>query len=205
MPSAGPLPLGWDERPDGWRPRLGDRVTIAGLIPRRRRPADEADASRLIGRSGTVQADDRDGLPFKVIVDGTTEQGGFFMLEELVPAAPASQALQELPESFSVAPPAQLTMAGLLGAANLVGVLYLGGLLSSSARYYGSAAALVATLRRLYPALLAYGVGFVALPAARSVRVRRRNRRIEARNALRAAWGRAASSRQALYEVSCSV
>lgn len=29
--TAGGLPLGWAERPDGWRPRVGDRVTIAGV------------------------------------------------------------------------------------------------------------------------------------------------------------------------------
>lgn len=83
----------------------------------------------------------------------------------------------------------------MLGAANLLGVLYLGGMLASGVRVYGSAAGLLVALRRIYPALLAYGAGFIVLPAVRAVRVRRQNREIEARNALRAAWGRLLSSR----------
>jgi len=103
--------------------------------------------------------------------------------------------LLELPQPFSTAPPSQLAFAGLLGAANLAGVLYIGRLLSSVAgvptAYLGSAGPMIGLLRRIYAPLLAYATGFVALPAIRAVRNRRLNAAIDERNGRRADWSAA--------------
>ena len=90
-------------------------------------------ASRFIGMEGLLVTDDRDGLPFGVqFIPGETRAGAFYSLEELLPvgAAEGGLALEELPVRFSTAPTGQLVSAGLLGAANLGAVLYLGGMLS---------------------------------------------------------------------------
>ena len=154
-------------------------------------------ASRFIGMEGLLVTDDRDGLPFGVqFVPGETRAGAFYSLEELLPvgAAEGGLALEELPERFSTAPTGQLVSAGLLGAANLGAVLYLGGMLSRlagvPATALGSAGPLVALLRRTYLPLLVYASGFVGVPAVRAAIVRRKNRKIEERNERRGAWGR---------------
>ena len=141
----------------------------------------------------------------------------YFGLEELAPAPEAY--LIELPKPFSTAPTSQLVAAGGLGAANLVGVVYLGALLRSnpefspnpspdpnpspspnpnpspnpspnvlylgallqSARSVGGAAgsaALLSSLRSIYPGLLVYALGFVLLPIGRSVRLKRQNDKV---------------------------
>ena len=82
---------------------------------------------------------------------------------------------------------------GTPGRPTLRGPL-LGRLLSSVAGYpaaaLGSSGPLIASLRRIGP-LLAYASAFIAVPSVRALLNRRRNRRIEQRNALRASWGEA--------------
>ncbi len=98
--------------------------------------------------------------------------------------APAPEAyLNELERPFSTAPTAQLVAAGGLGAANLVGVLYLGALLRSARTVGGAAggAALLSTLRGLYPGLLLYAVGFVLLPIGRAARLKSQNEKARRR------------------------
>ena len=192
--------LAWSERPAGWRPTVGSRVVVARVRPMRGR--DTTVAERMVGTEGVVLSDDRDALPFQVgLAPGGRGSGKgratYFALDELLPASTPG-ALLELPQPFSVAPPNQLAMVGVLAAANLGAVSYLGAMLGSagvvSAAALGgpsSSMALVLALRRVYPALLAYASGFVVLPALRGLRLRRRNRAIEARNARRADWARA--------------
>ena len=83
-------------------------------------------------------------------------------------------------------------------------VIYLGGLLSSvagvPATALGSSGPLIATLRRLYPPLIAYATGFVTVPAVRATLNRRKNRKIEQRNAVRRAWGRVVADREAVND-----
>ena len=128
---------------------------------------------------------------------GERRPDAFFAFDELLPVGvdASGLALRELPQPFSTAPPTQLALAGVLGAANLGAVLYLGGLLGRvagvPASALGSAGPLVMLLRRLYLPLVAYATGFVAVPAVRAGVVRRRNRRIDERNARRSEWGRA--------------
>ena len=165
-------------------------------------------AARFEGMQGTVVSDDRDGLPFGVsfrtmpISDAQTQADAYYALEELLPAGLNAEglALRELPQRFSTAPPTQLAFAGVLGAANLGAVIYLGGMLGRVAGVptaaLGSAGPLVALLRRLYLPLLAYGAGFVGVPVARAAIVRRRNRQIDERNERRGAWGRALDGAQ---------
>eukprot|EP00326_Haptolina_ericina_P013281 CAMPEP_0181205726 /NCGR_PEP_ID=MMETSP1096-20121128/20634_1 /TAXON_ID=156174 ORGANISM="Chrysochromulina ericina, Strain CCMP281" /NCGR_SAMPLE_ID=MMETSP1096 /ASSEMBLY_ACC=CAM_ASM_000453 /LENGTH=232 /DNA_ID=CAMNT_0023296535 /DNA_START=1 /DNA_END=698 /DNA_ORIENTATION=- len=164
-------------------------------MPNLRRGRDASSAALCIGRVGVLRRDDRDMLPFEVDFGGGALDFG---MGEIAPA-PDSTALQELPVAFSTAPPAQLGAAAALGGANLIGVLYLGSLLASTSAYplaaLGSSAPLIATLRRLYAPLAIYATGFLAIPAVRAWRTRRRNRRISARNEIRTAWGRALSSR----------
>ena len=184
------------ERPMAWRPAVGDRVVIGAVAQRSRRRDDRA-AATYTGQSGVVVSDDRDGLPFGVAFDGSGRAAAFYALDEVLPfgADADGLALQELPQRFSTAPPAQLALAGGLGAANLFAVLYLGRMLAAVAGYpvaaLGSSGPLIGALRKLYVPLLTYATGFIAVPAVRAVVNKRRNRAIEARNAMRSAWGRA--------------
>lgn len=104
----------------------------------RRRPMAERQAAALVGRSGVISGDARDGLAFEVqysrkhhsraslhvcvrsqvTLDDFGNQGGYFSLTELVPAQPTTNSLQELPVPFSTAPPGQLAMAGALISKN---------------------------------------------------------------------------------------
>ena len=204
--------LAFRDAPPGWRPAVGNRVVVSRIRESRSRRND-AEARRFEGMEGTVVSDDRDGLPFGVSfgvdADADGRPNGYFALAELVPcglfaqssglvrggSTPADIALVELEQPFSTAPPSQLAIAGVLGAANLAGVLYIGRLLSSvagvPASALGTAGPTVTLLRRLFPPLLAYATGFVALPVGRAVRNRRVNRKIAERNALRADWAAA--------------
>ena len=158
----------------------------------------------LVGRVGRVVDDEgpEGVLPLSVAFDGADAGSGgsggagsfaqSFALRELAPSAgigPGSYPyLVELPRRFSAAPPSQLLAAGALGVANLGGVLYLGTLLPRVRATTAGAASLLATLRGLYPPLLLYAVGFVALPVARAARLRRANAEVEERNERRGAW-----------------
>jgi hypothetical protein len=94
---------------------------------------------------------------------------------------PVSAYLREQIWKFSEADSGQLTLAVGLGAANLIGALVLGSLLGD-----GTIAAeiggLVAFVEAIYGFLLAYGVGFLAVPLVRYFWLKRRNKRVEARN-----------------------
>ena len=134
----------------------------------------------LVGRVGTLLEDGgpEGVLSLNVVFDGVGGSGSgasspaqSFALRELAPSAGVASSgdypyLVELPRRFSAAPPSQLLAAGALGAANLGGVLYLGTLLPRVRATTAGAASLLATLRALYPPLLLYAVGFLALPVA---------------------------------------
>jgi len=198
--------LAYEERPAGWRPAINERVTIARVGSTRGR--DDQAAARYVGMQGTVLSDDRDGLPFGVSFSGFVSADGtpprpdaFFGLNEILPVGvDADMALRELPQRFSTAPPSQLALAGVLGAANFGAVLYLGSMLTRlagvPAASLGSAGPLIQLLRRAYLPLLVYASGFVGVPAVRAAIVRRRNRAIEARNERRGAWARAIGAAQ---------
>ena len=150
--------LAYPESPPGWRPRVGDVVRVARVVPSRARRDGGAAAGLAVGREALVVSDDRDALPFGLFILPPAGRGrsrmlsgaelpppnAYFSLRELVPvggvrleggvdvgADGGPLALAELPQPFSTAPTSQLVMAGTLGAANLAGVLYVGRLLAS--------------------------------------------------------------------------
>ena len=94
---------------------------------------------------------------------------------------PVPAYLRESQWKFSEADSGQITLAVGLGAANLIGALVLGSLLGD-----GTIAAeiggLVAFVEAIYGFLLAYGVGFLAVPLVRYFWLKRRNARVESRN-----------------------
>lgn len=112
-------------------------------------------------------------------LDDDAEAGGF---------------LAERPQKFSEAGPDQLVPVGLLGAANLVGVLYLGRV-ASVARAMAAAgavsantASLLALLRVIYPPLAAYALLFAFGPAVRYLALQRTNAGREERSSIRREW-----------------
>lgn len=94
---------------------------------------------------------------------------------------PVAAYLKEQPWRFSQATSGQVLAAIGLGGVNLVGALALGRLLAS-----GTAAVriggLVAFVQSIYWLLLAYGVGFLAVPLIRYFWVQWRNQALQARN-----------------------
>jgi hypothetical protein len=153
---------------------------LPGILPiTDKAEAEAAMAARLQGRLGTVR-----GVPYgkggtrQYQVELDEGEIVYFARSELAPAPEAY--LVELPRPFSTAPTSQLVAAGGLGAANLAGVLYLGTLLQSARAVGGAAgsAALLASLRSIYPGLLLYALGFVLLPIGRSVRLKRQNDKV---------------------------
>ncbi|MBD2041767.1 hypothetical protein [Microcoleus sp. FACHB-672] len=96
---------------------------------------------------------------------------------------PVQAYLREWLWRFSQASSGQLMLAIGLGAVNFVGALVLGSLLAS-----GTAAKLggfVAFAASIYGVLLAYGIGFLAVPLGRYFWIQWKNRKIEARNQIR--------------------
>jgi hypothetical protein len=79
---------------------------------------------------------------------------------------------------FSNASSGQIMLAAGLGAVNLVGALVLGNLLSNSA----IASGFIGLVSAIYPMILIYGVGFLAIPLIRYFWIQWKNSRIEARN-----------------------
>jgi len=101
--------------------------------------------------------------------------------------------LEERTVPFSLADDGQLFLAGLLGAANLVGAGYLGVKLASLP--VGMALpGFLGAVQAFYPALLAYALGFLAAPAVRYYRNGTENNEIEARNDIRREWRQALTS-----------
>jgi hypothetical protein len=91
---------------------------------------------------------------------------------------PVAAYLREMLWRFSNASSGQIMLAAGLGAVNLVGALVLGNLLSNSA----IASGFIGFVSAIYPMLLIYGVGFLAIPLIRYFWIQWKNSRIEARN-----------------------
>jgi hypothetical protein len=187
--------VAYGERPPAWRPVVGERVIVERIKETRVR--NDRACEGFIGVEGRVVADGRDYLPLGVSFDGQARPNAYFAVDELLPAGDddTGVALRELPQPFSTAPPSKLMLAGGLGVANLFAVLYLGRILASVAGYpaaaFGQSAPLISLLRKLYVPLLVYASGFIGVPVVRAFLNRRKNRAIEARNVMRARWGRA--------------
>ncbi|CAN0511501.1 unnamed protein product, partial [Ectocarpus sp. 8 AP-2014] len=108
---------------------------------------------------------------------------------------------QEEAKPFSVAAGWKKFAAGVLGAVNLGGALYLQQLLSGPAfagvtlpGYYGFVQASLLLLRGALPFLLTYAVALNVIPAVRFVLNKRENAKIEGRNFLRRKWAEAGRS-----------
>ncbi|MEG4392602.1 hypothetical protein [Microcoleus sp. BROC3] len=91
---------------------------------------------------------------------------------------PVAAYLREIMWRFSNASSGQIMLAAGLGAVNLVGALVLGNLLAKSA----IAGGFIGFVSAIYPMLLIYGVGFLAIPLIRYFWIQWKNSRIEARN-----------------------
>ena len=91
---------------------------------------------------------------------------------------PVAAYLREMLWRFSNASSGQIMLAAGLGAVNLVGALVLGNLLSNSA----IASGFIGLVSAIYPTILIYGVGFLAIPLIRYFWIQWKNSRIEARN-----------------------
>jgi len=103
-------------------------------------------------------------------------------------SAPLSPFLREQEYEFSLASTGQKVAVGVLGAVNLVGALYLGNLFSSPAIAGKTLVGLLGFVQAAYPFLLAYGIGFVAVPILRYFKVQSDNAKIEERNRNRAQY-----------------
>ncbi|MEG4858405.1 hypothetical protein QUB75_12275 [Microcoleus sp. K1-B6] len=91
---------------------------------------------------------------------------------------PVAAYLREMLWRFSNASSGQIMLAAGLGAVNLVGALVLGNLLTNNLIVGG----FIGFVSAVYPMLLIYGVGFLALPLIRYFWIQWKNSRIEARN-----------------------
>ncbi len=91
---------------------------------------------------------------------------------------PVAAYLREFLWRFSNASSGQIMLAAGLGAVNLVGALVLGNLLAKSAIGGG----FIGFVSAIYPMLVIYGVGFLAIPLIRYFWIQWKNSRIEARN-----------------------
>jgi hypothetical protein len=112
-----------------------------------------------------------------------------------VVGAGSTAALRESELKLSGASKQQQLIAGVLGAVNLGGVVTLGSMLSSAVPATVDSAALLSAARAFYPALFAYALTFVAVPALRAFWQRGVNARIRARNGARASsWWRPAGA-----------
>ncbi len=89
--------------------------------------------------------------------------------------------LEELPWLFSAASSGQIMLSAGLGVLNFVGALVLGSLLKDGA-IAAQLGGLVAFVQGIYWLLLAYGIGFLAVPLGRYFWIKWRNSKIFARN-----------------------
>jgi hypothetical protein len=92
-----------------------------------------------------------------------------------------SEYLHEFSWKFSSASSGQLMLSAGLGGVNFVGALILGNLLKNGtiATQIGG---LVAFVQGIYGLLLAYGIGFLAIPLIRYFWIKRRNDQVSTRN-----------------------
>ncbi|UNU24183.1 hypothetical protein [Microcoleus vaginatus] len=91
---------------------------------------------------------------------------------------PVAAYLREMLWRFSQASSGKILLAAGLGAVNLVGALVLGNLLSNNLLVGG----FIGFVSAVYPMLLIYGVGFLAIPLIRYFWIQWKNSRIESRN-----------------------
>ncbi|MEG4273463.1 MULTISPECIES: hypothetical protein [unclassified Microcoleus] len=91
---------------------------------------------------------------------------------------PVAAYLREMLWRFSNASSGQIMLAAGLGAVNLVGALVLGNLLTNNL----IAGGFIGFVSAVYPAILIYGVGFLAIPLIRYFWIQWKNSRIESRN-----------------------
>jgi hypothetical protein len=99
--------------------------------------------------------------------------------EEAVLSAPADYLREQL-WRFSHASSGQIMMSLGLGALNIVGALVLGSLLKGGVA--AQLGGLVAFVNSIYWILLAYGIGFLAIPLIRYFWIQLKNQQIELRN-----------------------
>lgn len=92
---------------------------------------------------------------------------------------------EERPWKFSEAEPGQQTASIALGAANLVGVLFLSSLVRDAQVVRSLGNGLVSFMANTLPFFQAYAVSFFAIPAFRWFNLQRKNSKIEARNSAR--------------------
>jgi len=100
------------------------------------------------------------------------------------------ETLSERAWAFSAAPAASLAMTVALGAANALGVVWLGRLLANPAVLSAAAPGLAPALAALLPPLQAYAALFFAIPAGRWALNAARNAGVERRNEARRAAAR---------------
>ncbi len=98
-------------------------------------------------------------------------------------ASPVAAYLKETVWKFSNASSSQLTMAAGLGGVNLLGAIWLGFLLRDG--WAAALGGLVGVAGGLYGVLIAYALGFVAIPLLRYLWIQRQNQKLEARNTAR--------------------
>lgn len=90
--------------------------------------------------------------------------------------------LKEMRWRFSEASASQLTLAAGLGVLNLVLAIGLGVFIWDGTLVQQLGSDLITFVAALYPALLAYGSGFLGIPAVRYFWLKGRNRAVETRN-----------------------
>jgi hypothetical protein len=96
--------------------------------------------------------------------------------------------LQEKEIKFSAAGDIQRILAGILGAVNLLGALYLGNILASPSLQGVQLPSYFGLVQTSYPFLLIYAILFNAIPLARSFWIKRENQNIRERNRARRSW-----------------
>ena len=109
---------------------------------------------------------------------------------QVAPQTSSQSYLEERTIPFSNAEGYQLGIAAVLGLVNLGGAAYLGNLLSQippGVRLPDE----LGVIQTLFPALLVYAVGYVAVPLIRFVNLQATNAQIEQRNENRKAWAAA--------------
>lgn len=167
----------------------GGVVTAEQLAPYLDAPADWQPTGSSEGPSAS---DENFVLPALLRFDGTPEVDDSGNLLYRFPdlqktASTRSNSFAEQPDyplenrwPFSIAPPGNKFLAGLLGIANFIGVIMLDGMLKSPSS--GGALPLV---RVLMPYLKAYAVAFFAIPLLRFLEITRRNIKVDRRNQAR--------------------
>ncbi len=95
-------------------------------------------------------------------------------------SSPIAAYLKESLWKFSQATSGQIMLAAGLGGFNLIGALVLGSLLRNGIA--GELGGLLAFVGGIYGLLLAYGIGFLAVPLVRYWWIQQRNRKLELRN-----------------------